>query len=152
MAHQIVNNCKESADSIPGEGISDSVIRPTVLAAAGELQGNGVPMSGAASVSHPWVHVALATGLLLPLSGAAQLPSGGQKTSSSFSVSVTVQPQFRILESTPVSGGHEYLVWTNMRSIQLNGNEYRFDRVGEATVVVPGELIEHPMPAQARQQ
>ena len=88
----------------------------------------------------------MATGLLLPLHGAAQAPQMGRGASSSFSVSITIRPQFRILESRPVSGGHEYRVWTNMKSVQLNGREYRFERVGESTVVVPGELIELQQP------
>jgi hypothetical protein len=116
------------------------------------FHGKEAPMSRNMLAGHPWVHVAFATGLLLPLSGAAQLPAGNRNGSASFSMSITIKPQFRILESRAVSGGHEYRVWTNMKSIQLNGNEYRFERVGEATVMVPGELIEQPMAAQAHEQ
>ena len=103
-------------------------------------------MLGSVSVSHPWVHVAIATGLLLPLQAATQSMPGNRSASSSFAVSITVRPQFRILESKPVAGGHEYRVWTNMRSVQLNGQEFRFERVGEATVTVPGALVEMPAP------
>ena len=99
-----------------------------------------------ASASHPWVHVAIATGLLLPLQAATQSIPAHRNASTGFTVSITVRPQFRILESRPVSGGHEYRVWTNMKTVELNGREYRFERIGEATVVVPGALIE--MPAQ----
>lgn len=109
-------------------------------------------MFGTVSVSHPWVHVAIATGLLLPLQGASQSFPGSRGASSSFSISITVRPQFRILESKPVGGGHEYRVWTNMKTVQLNGREYRFDRVGEATVVVPGAIIEMPQQDPAAAQ
>jgi len=146
MEPPIVTERKDSADSPPEKGISDSGVRPTVLATRDGLRDGGEPMSGSVSVSHSWVQVALATGLLLPLHGAAQAPQMGRGASSSFSVSITIRPQFRILESRPVSGGHEYRVWTNMKSVQLNGREYRFERVGESTVVVPGELIELRQP------
>jgi len=86
--------------------------------------------------------VALATGLLLPLHGTAQFVQGSRSASSNFAVSITIRPQFRVLTSKPVSGGHEYRVWTNMRKVQLNGNEYHFDRVGEATVMVPGAVLD----------
>lgn len=101
-------------------------------------------MSSHPLASHPWLNVALATGLLLPLGGAAQVPGTGRSASASFGVSVTIRPQFRILESKAINGGHEYRVWTNMRTVQLNGQEYRFERAGEATVVVPGALVEVP--------
>lgn len=98
-------------------------------------------MSGADFASHPWAQVALATGLLLPLQGAAQSSPPGRTAHGAFTVSVTVEPQFRVLASRAVQGGYEYRVWTNMKSIQLRGQDYRFARVGEATVVVPGELL-----------
>ena len=93
-------------------------------------------------VGHPWLHVAVAAGLLLPLQSSAESAPRGRAATGNFSIAITIRPQFRILESRPVSGGHEYRVWTNMKSVQLNGQEYRFERVGEATVVVPGALVE----------
>ena len=106
-------------------------------------------------VGHPWLHIAVAAGLLLPLYCSAQTVPQGRTATSSFSVRITIRPQFRILETRPVAGGHEYRVWTNMKSVQLNGQEYRFEHVGEATVVVPGALIEAPAdqaaPALAQQ-
>ena len=146
MEPLIVTKRKDSAYSAPEKGISDSGVRPTVLATRDGLRDGGEPMSGSVSVSHSWVHVALAAGLLLPLHGAAQSPQMGRSASSGFSVSITIRPQFRILDSRPVSGGYEYRVWTNMRTVQLNGREYRFDRVGESTLVVPGALIEVQQP------
>lgn len=99
-------------------------------------------MPATVPAGHPWLHVAIAAGLLLPLQGAAESMAGGRTATSSFSVSITIRPQFRILESRPIAGGHEYKVWTNMPSAQLNGREYRFQRVGENTLSVPGALIE----------
>ena len=94
---------------------------------------------------HPYLHAALATSLLLPLQGAAQAQAAGAKSASSgFGVMLTVRPSFRILESSPVPGGYQYRVWTNMKTVQLNGRDYRFERVGEATLMVPGALIEPP--------
>ena len=37
-----------------------------------------------------------------------------------------------------MNGGHEYRVRTNMASVVIKGREYRFDKVGEATFMVPG--------------
>lgn len=110
------------------------------------------PSADEGASGHPWVHVALATGLLLPLSGAAQLAPGTRAASSSFGVSITIKPQFRVLESRPVNGGNEYRVWTNVRSVQIRGQEYRFDRVGEATIMVPGELMAGELVDQALSQ
>ena len=98
-------------------------------------------MSGVDFVNHPWAQVALATGLLLPLQGAAQLSSDSRTAPGSFTVSITVKPEFRVLESRAVNGGYVYRVWTNMKSIHLRGQDYSFARVGEATVMVPGELL-----------
>ncbi|HSW16321.1 MAG TPA: hypothetical protein VLJ86_03785 [Ramlibacter sp.] len=96
----------------------------------------------------PRLPLALAAGLLLALPGAAQ-PAGEFKTvkaaSTDFSVRLTVRPAFRILNVRPVAGGLEYRVWTNMKSIHLNGREYRFQRVGENTLVVPS-LVAGPAP------
>lgn len=104
-------------------------------------------MSRSSVFGLPYVHAALATTLLLPISTAAQAPSAGSKSAtSSFSITLVVRPAFRILETRPIAGGHEYRVWTNMKSVQLNGQEYRFGRVGEATIVVPGQLIELQSP------
>lgn len=94
----------------------------------------------------PCVQAVLLAGLLLPPpSCVAQSAPGGRSASSGFSITITVRPAFRILQMTPVPGGHEYRVWTNMKTAQLNGREYRFERVGEATLVVPGPPIELPV-------
>lgn len=112
-------------------------------------------MPASVPVGHPWLHVAIAAGLLLPLQGLAQSAPKGRSATSSISITLTIRPQFRILESRPVRGGHEYRVWTNMRSVQLNGQEYRFEKVGEAMLMVPGALLEAPAdqaaPPQVRQ-
>lgn len=109
-------------------------------------------MSRSALVGHHCVHAALAASLLLPLASDAQGQVGQKSVSSGFSITLTVRPTFRILETTPVAGGHQYRVWTNLKKVQLNGQEYRFERVGESTVMVPGPPIEPPVeePPQTR--
>jgi len=143
MEPLFVRTRKESADPARDGGTSDSGLESAVV---GEFRNKGESMPAAVSAHHPWVHVAIATGLLLPLQAATQSIPAQRNASSGFTVSITIRPQFRILESRPVSGGHEYRVWTNMKTVELNGREYRFERVGEATVVVPGALLD--MPAQ----
>lgn len=109
-------------------------------------------MSRSALVGHHCMHAALAASLLLPLACNAQGQAGQKSVSSAFSVTLTVRPAFRILEMTPVGDGHQYRVWTNLKKVQLNGREYRFERVGESTLVVPGPPIEPPVdePPQTR--
>ena len=104
---------------------------------------------GSALFSHPCMHTALAASLLLPLTGAAQAPGVHHGTaSSSFSVMLTIRPAFRILETRQVPGGYEYRIWTNLKNAKLNGREYRFERIGETTLVVPGEIIQSPIEQQ----
>ena len=88
--------------------------------------------------------VALCLAGLLPssLSWAAQPASDGRSASGGFSLTLTVRPTFRILKMTAVPGGHEYQIWTNMKTVQLRDRVYRFERVGEATLTVPGAPIE----------
>lgn len=50
---------------------------------------------------------------------------------------VNVPPVLQILQTTPVAGSYEYRVWANIKSVVLNGKEYRFARVGETTFFVP---------------
>ncbi len=50
---------------------------------------------------------------------------------------VVVPAVFRILQVTPVDGGQEVRVWTNMRSVHFNNHEYRFAVLGETTLRVP---------------
>lgn len=102
-------------------------------------------MSRSAVVGQHCMQAALTASLLLPLACDAQGQSGTKTASGGFSIMLTVKPAFRILETKPVAGGHEYRVWTNLTKVQLNGQEYRFERVGESTVVVPGPPIEPPV-------
>jgi hypothetical protein len=112
-----------------------------------ESDGKMAPMPrDSARLSLPCMHAALAASLLLPMSGAAQAPTPHHRgTASSFSVTLTIRPAFRILETRPVPGGHEYRIWTNLKNARLNGRDYRFERVGETTLVVPGGPIESPL-------
>lgn len=55
-----------------------------------------------------------------------------------FNVTMIVLPTFKVLQVTPVNGGHEYRVWTNMKSVLIKGREYRFDKVGETAFTVAG--------------
>lgn len=67
----------------------------------------------------------------------AESSTGVSRASATLMVSITVQPTFRVLESTPVEGGHQMRVFTNMRSTQLNGQTIYFTKLGEQTVFVP---------------
>ncbi|WP_395317537.1 hypothetical protein [Variovorax sp. UC74_104] len=79
--------------------------------------------------------------LLLPLPlqlSSAEPVRDIQRATGRFNISITVLPTFEVREIRSVKGGHEYRVWTNMASVTIKGREYRFDKVGEATFVVPG--------------
>lgn len=79
------------------------------------------------------------TTLLLALTFpcASESSNGARSATAQIGFTVNVPPVFKVLQATPVAGGHEYRVWANMRSIVLNGKEYRFARVGETTLFVP---------------
>lgn len=79
--------------------------------------------------------------LLLPLPlrlSSAEPTHGMGSATARFTVSMVVLPTFKVLEVTPVRGGHEYRVWTNMKSVVIKGREYRFDKIGETTLMVAG--------------
>jgi len=73
---------------------------------------------------------------LLPLACMAETRVGAHSTTARRSFTVIVPPVFRVLV-TPMAGGFEYRVWTNQRSVPLNGREFRFNQVGESTLKVP---------------
>ncbi|NDZ17116.1 hypothetical protein C7T35_28030 [Variovorax sp. WS11] len=77
--------------------------------------------------------------LLLPLAFpcASESSEGTRSATARIGFTVVVPPVFKVLQTTPVAGGHEYRVWANVKSIVLNGQEHRFARVGEATLFVP---------------
>ena len=99
-------------------------------------------MSRSELVGYSYVQAVLAASLLLPLPGAAQAPSGSHSASAGMTVMLKVRPAFRVLEVKPVPGGHAYRVWTNLKTVSLQGRDYRFERVGENSLVVPGPRIE----------
>ncbi|MDQ0572831.1 hypothetical protein QFZ42_004665 [Variovorax paradoxus] len=79
--------------------------------------------------------------LLLPLPlrlSSAEPTHGMNSANARFNVSMVVLPTFKVLEVTPVKGGHEYRVWTNLKSVLIKGREYRFDKIGETTLMVAG--------------
>lgn len=79
--------------------------------------------------------------LLLPLPlqlSSAEPMRGMNSATGRFDLTIVVLPTFKVLEITPVKGGHEYRVWTNMKSVLIKGREYRFDKVGETTFMVAG--------------
>lgn len=75
--------------------------------------------------------------LLLPLLCAAESSVGAGRATSHLTFQVNVPPAFTVLQAAPIAGGYEYRVWTNMKSIVINGKEYRFSRVGETSLFVP---------------
>lgn len=79
--------------------------------------------------------------LLLPLPlqlSSAEPMRGMNSATGRFDLTIVVLPTFKVLEITPVKGGHEYRVWTNMKSVLIKGREYRFDKIGETTFMVAG--------------
>ena len=82
---------------------------------------------------------ALSAMLLLPLAGIAETRVCTNSGSARLNFTIIVPPVFRVLQVTPMAGGYEYRVWTNQRSVVLNGREFRFDQVGENTLRVPAE-------------
>lgn len=75
--------------------------------------------------------------LLVPMFSIAESIHGTNSASSRLRFTVVVPPVFRVLETTVTMEGYEYRVWTNKKSVVINGREYRFDRVGETTLKVP---------------
>ncbi|MGJ7537835.1 MULTISPECIES: hypothetical protein [Variovorax] len=81
---------------------------------------------------------ALAASLLLaPMLCVAESGFGSNSATARVRITVVVLPVFRVLQVTPTAEGYDYRVWTNMKSIMLDGREYRFARVGENTLRVP---------------
>ncbi|MBT2334954.1 hypothetical protein J7E49_13685 [Variovorax paradoxus] len=77
--------------------------------------------------------------LLLPLRlGSAEPVHGMNGATARFNVTMVVLPTFKVLQVTPVKDGHEYRVWTNMKSVLIKGREYQFDKIGETTFTVAG--------------
>ncbi len=64
-------------------------------------------------------------------------PLGVNSATGRLTFTVIAPPIFRVLGVTPVTGGYEYRVWTNKKSVLPNGHEYRFSRVGETTLKLP---------------
>ena len=68
---------------------------------------------------------------------AAESDAGSSRATAHISFKVHVPPVFKVLQTTPIAGGHEYRVWANMKTIAINGKEHRITRVGETTLFVP---------------
>lgn len=73
-----------------------------------------------------------------PPSGAQPLRGEGTTATTQLKISLVVRPVFKVLEVAPVKDGYIYRVWTNVRSIDIGGREYRFAGVGETTLKVDG--------------
>jgi len=107
------------------------------------MSGNRSPAGAAALRRLRTVPLLAALGLLpivllLPRPGSAEPMHGTRSSAARFSVAMVVLPTFEVLQATPVQGGHEYRVWTNMKSVFIKGREYRFDKIGQTTFVVAG--------------
>ena len=76
-------------------------------------------------------------GLLLPSLCAAETGMGPHRIEARLAFGVQVPPVFKVLQTTSAQDGLHHRVWTNMKSIVIDGREYRFSRAGEAMVVVP---------------
>jgi len=75
---------------------------------------------------------------LLPLLCGAEPLRGASSTTGQIRVTLVVLPVFNVLEVTRVKDGYEYRIWTNRKSVVIGGREYRFSKVGEATLKVDG--------------
>jgi hypothetical protein len=76
--------------------------------------------------------------LLAPTLCGAGSTLGAQSASASLALRVIVPPVFRVLDVTArPDGGFGYRVWTNMPVAHVNGHEFRFTKVGEATISLP---------------
>ncbi|MEP6723038.1 MAG: hypothetical protein ABJA77_16460 [Variovorax sp.] len=81
------------------------------------------------------VSTMLLLSMTLPCAAESSVGVGGAGARISFSINVP--PVFKVLQTTPKAGGHEYLVWVNMKTISINGKDHRFTRVGETTLFLP---------------
>ncbi|MBT2304189.1 hypothetical protein J7E70_27520 [Variovorax paradoxus] len=68
---------------------------------------------------------------------AAESGAVSSRAIGHISFKVHVPPVFKVLQATAVADGYEYRVWANLKSVAVNGKEYRFTRVGETTLFVP---------------
>lgn len=88
--------------------------------------------------THAWQRAGTTLCLLLvPLCCAADADPSPARASARLRFTVVIPPVFRVLQVTPTPAGYEYRVWTNTRSILLNGRAYRFPHVGETTLTLP---------------
>lgn len=71
---------------------------------------------------------------LAPMLCAAESTYGARTATSRLRLSVVVPPVFRVLQVTPTRDGYDYRIWTNMRTVVIDGHEHRFDQVGETTL------------------
>jgi hypothetical protein len=80
---------------------------------------------------------ALCMSLFLPRLGVAESAAGTNSATGGLKVMVTIVPVFRVLQVTAGPNGYEYRIWTNTKSVVINGRGYRFSKVGETTLTVP---------------
>jgi hypothetical protein len=80
------------------------------------------------------VAAAAAACLLAPMLCAAESTYGTGTATSQLRLTVVVPPVFRVLQVTPTRDGYDYRVWTNMRTVVIDGREHRFDKIGETTL------------------
>ena len=107
---------------------------------SGNMSAAGATALRPTRVAPPLATVGMLLLLLpLPLRLSSAEPTHGMNSSTArFGVTMVVLPTFKVLEVTPVKGGHEYRVWTNMKSVVIKGREYRFDKIGETRLMVAG--------------
>jgi len=71
----------------------------------------------------------------------AESSVGVTQATARLTISVTVLPVTRILEQKQTPQGTQVTLWTNMPSIDFNGQTFRFDRVGQQVVTIPSTTI-----------
>ena len=75
--------------------------------------------------------------LLLPPLCLAESGIGSHGATAQLRFRIVIPPVFRVLQATPVAGGVEYRVWTNMRSVLFQDRTVQFSKVGESTLRLP---------------
>ena len=75
--------------------------------------------------------------IALPLLCAAESRNAQASASARLNFTIVIPPVFRVLRTQDTPEGREVRVWTNLRSIVIDGREHNFGRVGENVVRLP---------------
>jgi len=68
---------------------------------------------------------------------AAEAQYGTKSATARIQLSITVLPTFKVLSVEQVGNQYVYRVYSNMRTVTINGVEYRLNTVGEQELTLP---------------